>query len=59
MGERRLDRVKRGRHTAEQIVRKLREANRMLAEGIETPEAARRWKCPRRPITAGVRSTAG
>jgi hypothetical protein len=37
MGERRIDHVKRRRHTPEQIVRKLREADRMLAEGTETP----------------------
>jgi putative transposase len=36
MGERRIDHVKRRRHTPEQIVRKLREADRMLAEGTET-----------------------
>jgi putative transposase len=40
MGERRTD-VKRRRHTPEQIVRKLREADRMLAEGIEVPEVAK------------------
>jgi hypothetical protein len=34
MGERRIDHVKRRRHTPEQIVRKLREADRMLAEGM-------------------------
>lgn len=33
--------VKRRRHTPEQIVRKLREADRMLAEGIEVPEVAK------------------
>jgi putative transposase len=41
MGERRTDRVKRRRHTPEQIVRKLREADRMLAEGTETPEVCK------------------
>ncbi len=40
MGERRTD-VKRRRHTPEQIVRKLREADRMLAEGAELPEVAK------------------
>ena len=33
--------MKRRRHTPEQIVRKLREADRMLAEGIEIPEVAK------------------
>ena len=33
MGQRRTDQVKRRRHTPEQIIRKLREAERMLAEG--------------------------
>jgi transposase len=33
--------VKRRRHTPEQIVRKLREADRMLAEGTEVPEVAK------------------
>ena len=33
--------MKRRRHTPEQIVRKLREADRMLAEGTETPAVAK------------------
>ncbi len=33
--------MKRRRHTPEQIVRKLREADRMLAEGTEVPEVAK------------------
>ena len=41
MGERRTDHVKRRRHTPEQIVRKLREADRMLAEGTELPEVCK------------------
>src|ERR1039457_5113923 len=41
MGERRIIDVKRRRHTPEQVVRKLREADRMLAEGIEAPEVAK------------------
>jgi DNA-binding transcriptional MerR regulator len=40
MGQRRTE-LKRRRHTPEQIVRKLREADRMLAEGIEIPEVAK------------------
>lgn len=33
--------MKRRRHTPEQIIRKLREAERMLAEGKTIPEAAK------------------
>ena len=33
--------MKRRRHSPEQIVRKLREADRMLAEGIAIPEVAK------------------
>ncbi len=33
--------MKRRRHTPEQIIRKLREAERMLAEGAEVPEVAK------------------
>jgi hypothetical protein len=33
--------MKRRRHTPEQIVRKLREADRLLAEGLEVPELAK------------------
>jgi putative transposase len=33
--------VKRRRHTPEQIIRKLREADRLLAEGHEIPEIAK------------------
>ena len=33
--------MKRRRHTPEQIVRKLREADRLLAEGSEVPEVAK------------------
>src|SRR5712691_10743997 len=34
--------MKRKRHTPEQIIRKLREAERLLEEGIELPEVMRR-----------------
>jgi len=40
MGERRTF-VKRRRHTPQQIVRKLREADRLLGEGSEVPEVAK------------------
>ena len=33
--------MKRRRHTPEQIVRKLREADKLLAEGIEVPQVAK------------------
>ncbi len=33
--------MKRRRHTPEQIVRKLREADRMISGGAETPEVAK------------------
>ncbi len=33
--------MKRRRHTPEQVIRKLREADRMLAEGSEIPEVAK------------------
>jgi putative transposase len=35
------DSMKRRRHTPEQIIRKLREADRLLAEGQEVPEIAK------------------
>jgi putative transposase len=41
MGEGGPIEVKRRRHTPEQIIRKLREADRMLAEGKTTAEAAK------------------
>jgi hypothetical protein len=50
--------MKRRRHTPEQIVRKLREADRLLAEGLQVPEVAKQLEVRRRPTTAGVRSTA-
>src|SRR5579872_602823 len=40
MGERRTV-MKRRRHTPEQIVRKLREADRMLGEGSEVPDVCK------------------
>jgi putative transposase len=33
--------MKRRRHTPEQVIRKLREADRLLAEGQDVPEAAK------------------
>jgi hypothetical protein len=35
---------RRRRHTPEQIIRKLREADRLLVEGREVPEVASTWR---------------
>jgi putative transposase len=40
MGQR-SDQMKRRRHTPEQVVRKLREADRLLGEGMELPEVTK------------------
>jgi transposase-like protein len=40
-GPRRTEQVKRRQHTPEQIIRKLREAERMLGEGKQVPEVAK------------------
>jgi hypothetical protein len=49
----------RRRHTPEQIIRKLREADRLLGEGAEVAEVAVTWRSASRPITGGAISTAG
>jgi putative transposase len=41
MGEEGTTHVKRRRHTPEQVIRKLREADRLLGEGKTIPEIAR------------------
>jgi putative transposase len=41
MGEEGPTRMKRRRHTPEQVIRKLREADRMLGEGRAIPEVAK------------------
>lgn len=41
LGEERIITLARRRHTPEQVVRKLREADRLLAEGAEVSEVAR------------------
>ncbi len=51
--------MKRRRHTPEQVIRKLREAERLLGEGKTIPERRRRSRSQSRRITAGVTSTAG
>jgi hypothetical protein len=50
--------MKRRRHTPEQIVRKLREAGRLLAEGQEIPEVAKTWRSVRR-LTTGAAKECG
>jgi putative transposase len=40
-GERRRGEVKRRRHAPEQVIRKLREAERLLGEGVQVPEVAK------------------
>jgi hypothetical protein len=57
-GRRRLITMARRRHTPEQIIRKLREADRLLAEGAEIADVAGTWRCLSRPTTAGGISTA-
>ena len=51
--------MKRRRHTPEQVVRKLREAERLLAEGKAIPEVAKELEVSETRFTAGARSTAG
>ena len=54
--------MKRRRHTPEQVVRKLREAERMFGEGKAIPEVAKELEISentRTRSTAGAQSTAG
>ena len=51
--------MKRRRHTPEQVVRKLREADKLLAEGVEVPEVAKALRFPRRLTIVGALSSAG
>ena len=51
--------MKRRKHTPEQIIRKLREAEQMLSEGKTMGEEQRPWGSPSRPCTAGETPTAG
>ena len=50
--------MKRKRHTPEQIVRKLREGDRMLNEGTELTEVLRHLEVRNRTGRVGARSTA-
>jgi len=51
--------MKRTRHSPEQVIRKLRDADRMLAEQKGIAEVARSSASRRTPITAGANGTAG
>ena len=52
--------MKQRRHTPEQVIRKLREADRMLGEGRSIAEVCQAaWRSLSRRITAGSNSTAG
>jgi AraC-like DNA-binding protein len=51
--------MKRTRHAPEQVVRKLRDADRMLAEQKSIAEIAKQLGCRRTRITAGATSSAG
>ncbi len=48
----------RQRHTAEEIINKLREAEVGLAKGLAVPEVCRKLGVASRPTTAGGRSMA-
>ena len=51
--------LKAKRHTPNQVIRKLREAELMLGEGKSIAEVAKALESPRSPSTAGATSTAG
>ncbi len=51
--------MKARRHTPEQVIRKLREADRLLSQGKEVGVVCRQLESPRRRITAGATSMAG
>jgi hypothetical protein len=59
VGGRRMIAGKQRRHTPEQIVRRLREADRMLGEGGPAELFADTWRCPRTRTTAGGTSSVG
>ncbi len=58
MGKGGPTKVKRRKHTPEQIIRKLREAEQMLSEGKTTAETAKALEVSSRPSTAGATATA-
>ncbi len=49
--------MKRRSHAPEQVVRKLREADRMLGEGATMVEVCKHLEVASRPITGGVASS--
>ena len=51
--------MQRRRHTPELIIRKLREAERLIGQGRTIPEAAKELGSASRRITGGATSTAG
>jgi hypothetical protein len=51
--------MKRRRHTPEQIIRKLPEPDRLLAEDREVQRSPSSWRSARRPTTAGGPNTGG
>lgn len=51
--------IKRRRHTPEQIVRRLREADRMLGEGSEVPEVCKALEVSEATYHRWRRSLAG
>lgn len=51
--------MKRRRHTPEQIVRKLREADRLLGERIELPEVTKQLEVSEATYHRWRRSTSG
>ncbi len=57
-GRGRIITMARRRHTPEQIIRKLREADRMLGEGKDLAEVVRHLQVTDRPTTAGATSSA-
>ena len=51
--------MKRRRHTPEQVIRKLAEADKLLGEGKTIEEVCATSRSPSRPSTAGGTSTGG
>ena len=57
LGMKELTTMKRHRHTPEQVVRKLREGERLLNDGKDLTEGSATSRCPSPPGTAGATST--
>jgi DNA-binding transcriptional MerR regulator len=49
--------MRRRRHTPEQVIRKLREADRLLADGMPVAEVAKQLESANRPTAAGATSS--